>query len=90
MLSGVALAWMVRGAREHGFPAWGKTAAVVMFTATLVTGNASPEAHRLVAPLIAGGMFVLALACAARERSAVNVSLRSEGLASISTAAAGT
>ena len=76
MLSGVALAWLVRASRDRGFPAWGKTAAAVLFTATLLTGNANPASHRLVTPLIAGGMFVLALACAARELSSATASMR--------------
>jgi alpha-1,2-mannosyltransferase len=67
MLTGIALAWLVRAVGENGFPAWGKAAMVILFAATLLSGNFDPGSHLLIAPLIAAGGFVLAVAAAARE-----------------------
>jgi hypothetical protein len=75
MLSGVALAWLVRAGREHGFPAWGRTATAVLFIMALLTANVHPDSHRLVTSLTADGVLILALVCAARERAASAVTV---------------
>lgn len=67
MLPGIALAWLVRWGQHHVFPPWGRTALAVLFFGTLFTGNFDPHSHLLITPMIAAGMFVVALAAGVDE-----------------------
>ena len=62
VLSGIALAWLVRWGQRQGFPAWLRTGVVVLYVAALLTGNFGPGTHLVVTPLIALGAFALAAA----------------------------
>jgi alpha-1,2-mannosyltransferase len=68
VLSGVALAWLVRCGQQHGLPAWLRTGVTALYIAALLTGNFGPGTHLVVTPLIALGAFVLAAAAAWQER----------------------
>jgi alpha-1,2-mannosyltransferase len=68
LLSGVALAWLVRWGQRHGFPAWLRTGVIVLYMGALLTGNFGPGGHLVVTPLIALGAFVLAAAAALQEK----------------------
>jgi hypothetical protein len=60
MLSGLALAWLVRWGQERRFPAWLRTGVIVLYVAALLTGNFGPGAHLVVTPLVALGAFAMA------------------------------
>jgi alpha-1,2-mannosyltransferase len=75
MLSGVALAWLVRWGRQRGFPAWLRTGVIVLYVAALLTGNFGPGTHMVVTPLIALGAFALAAAAAWNERGTPSATL---------------
>jgi hypothetical protein len=67
VLSGVALAWLVRWGQRHGVPAWLRTGVIALYIAALLTGNFGPGAHLVVTPLIAFGVFALTAAAAWHE-----------------------
>jgi hypothetical protein len=67
MLSGIALAWLVRWGRQHGFPAWSRAMIAALYGATLLSGNFDPHSRMMITPLIAAGTVVLALIVAAAE-----------------------
>jgi alpha-1,2-mannosyltransferase len=67
ILSGIALAWLVRSGQQRGFPAWSRTVMAVLFVATLLSGNFDPQSQLLITPLIAACVFVLALVAAVAE-----------------------
>jgi alpha-1,2-mannosyltransferase len=67
VLSGVALAWLVRWGQLQGFPAWLRTGVILLYVAALLTGNFGPGTHLVVTPLIALGAFALAVAAAWQE-----------------------
>jgi alpha-1,2-mannosyltransferase len=67
MLSGIALAWLVRWGQQHGFPAWSRTMIATLYGATSLSGNFDPHSYTMTTPLIAAGTVVLALLAAAAE-----------------------
>ena len=67
VLSGVALAWLVRWGQRHGVPAWLRTGVIALYIAALLTGNFGPGAHLVVTPLFAFGVFALTAAAAWHE-----------------------
>ncbi len=67
MLSGIALAWLVRSGQQRGFPPWSRTVMAVLFVTTLLSGNFDPQSQLLITPLIATCVFVLALVAAVAE-----------------------
>jgi alpha-1,2-mannosyltransferase len=69
-LVGIALAWLVRAGREHGFPPWQQTGLVALFVSPLWSGNIGACQH-LVPPLAAALAFALALRQAGQERRAL-------------------
>ena len=80
VLSGVALAWLVRWGQLHGFPAWLRTGVIALYIAALLTGNFGPEAHLVVTPLVALGAFALAVAAAWQEGGHAHISPCGRGL----------
>ncbi len=68
MLSGMALAWLVRWSEGRCFPTWLGVGAVAVFIGSLLTGNFDPHSHLVVAPIVAVGVFAMAV-WAAREES---------------------
>lgn len=67
MLSGVAIAWLVRAGRTSGFAPWTKTLLAVSFVLPLLSGNLSGVDHRLIAPAAAALILALAAVAAWRE-----------------------
>ena len=65
MLSGVAIAWLVRSGE---FAPWTKTLMATAFVLPLVSGNLSGTAHWFIAPVAAWLVLALAVAAAWRER----------------------
>jgi alpha-1,2-mannosyltransferase len=70
MLSGMALAWLLRWGRERGAPPWLGPGVALLFIATMMTGNFDPQSHLLIAPLVAAGTLALALRAAVATRQA--------------------
>jgi alpha-1,2-mannosyltransferase len=66
MLSGVAIAWLVRAGQTNGFSPWSKTLLAVAFILPLLTGNVAGANNWLLAPATA--LLVLGLAAAAARR----------------------
>ncbi|MDR3535583.1 MAG: glycosyltransferase family 87 protein [Acetobacteraceae bacterium] len=60
MLSGIAFAWLVRAGWERGFPAWQKSAFLLLFVFALLSGNIGPG-QVLMPPAAAALVFALAL-----------------------------
>jgi hypothetical protein len=71
MLSGVAIAWLVRAARADGFLPWSKTLLAVAYVMPLVAGNLQGANHWFVAPIAAASVLGLAVAAAVRTRHSV-------------------
>ena len=67
MLSGMALAWLVRWSKARRFPAWLRVGAVAAYIGSLLTGNFDPHSHLVVAPLVAAGVFAMAVGAAQDE-----------------------
>jgi alpha-1,2-mannosyltransferase len=64
MITGVALAWLVRAGRKYGFPAWQQTGLAVLYLLPLFSGNTGVQV--LFPPAAVAGLgFVLALRQAA-------------------------
>lgn len=59
MLTGVAVAWLVRFRLRHGFGPGEKVAMGVLFLLPLLSGNLPFAAHLFLAPLAAGLGLVL-------------------------------
>ena len=68
MLTGVAMAWLIRAGLDDGFPPWSRTILAVLFMLPLLSGNLDSDSHLLIAPLSAMGGFLLALGFAWRAR----------------------
>ena len=67
VLSGIALAWLVRWGYQRGAPAWLTTAATMLYCAALASGNFHPTSHLLITPMIAIGTLGLAMGAATVE-----------------------
>lgn len=68
MLSGVAIAWLVRAGRSSGFAPWSKTLLAISFVLPLLSGNVGgAAAHWLIAPLDAAMVLTVAAMAALRE-----------------------
>lgn len=68
LLSGVAIAWLVRAGRTNGFAPWTKTLLAVAFVLPLLTGNLGGVDHWLLAPATAALVLALAVIGAWREQ----------------------
>lgn len=64
MLSGLALAWLVRHGVREGFPPWTRSAMVLVFLLPLLSSKVAGDARLLMAPAAALGTFALAVAFA--------------------------
>ncbi len=67
MLTGVAIAWLVRAGRTSGFAPWTKTLLAVSFVLPLLSGNLGGADHWLIAPTTAALVLALAATAAWRE-----------------------
>jgi hypothetical protein len=67
MLSGIALAWLVRWGYERGALARLAIPATTLYCAALLSGNFHPTSRLLITPIIAIGTLVLAMRAAALE-----------------------
>ncbi len=67
MLSGIALAWLVRWSEEGGIAGWLRAGIVAVYVGALLTGNFDPHSHLVVAPVVAAGVFALVVAVVWRE-----------------------
>ncbi|PPQ26548.1 glycosyltransferase family 87 protein [Rhodopila globiformis] len=67
VLSGIAMAWLVRWGHDHGFLPWQRLALAVLFVWPLLGLNMDPATYLLAPPAVAIGVFVLAWLCARRE-----------------------
>ncbi len=70
LLSGVAVAWLVRGGWERGFPPWQASTFPVLFALALLAGNIGPV-QLLMPPVTAALAFALALRQAWHDRGEV-------------------
>lgn len=68
MLSGMALAWLVRWSEGRCFPIWLRVGTVAVFIGSLLSGNFDPRSHFPVALIVAAATFAMAVG-AAREES---------------------
>jgi alpha-1,2-mannosyltransferase len=68
MLSGIAIAWLVRAGQERGFAPWTKSLLAVSFVLPLLSGNLGGIDHWLIAPAEAALVLTLAATAAWRER----------------------
>jgi hypothetical protein len=68
MLSGLAIAWLVRAGQARGFAPWTKTLLAVSFVLPLLSGNLGGIDHWLIAPIEAALVLALAATAAWREQ----------------------
>ena len=71
MVTGVALAWLVRDGREHGFPPWQPSLVALAFLLPLLSGNTGFDSQIGIPPLAAALGFGLALRQAFRGQALV-------------------
>ncbi len=67
LLAAVAVLWLVRGARDHGWLPWERTALAVLFVTPLFARNIAAALHVPVLPMAALALLVLAAARARHE-----------------------
>ena len=67
MVTGLAIAWLVRDGHEHGFPPWQKTGLTIGFLLPLLSGNLDPTVQSVASPLAAFLVMGLALRAALQD-----------------------
>src|ERR1700722_19477997 len=67
MLSGIALAWLIRWSEGAAIPNWLRMGTVAVYIGALLTGNFDPHSHLVVAPVIALGVFAMVAGAACRD-----------------------
>jgi alpha-1,2-mannosyltransferase len=67
MLSGIALAWLIRWNGGAAIPSWLRVGTVAVYIGALLTGNFDPHSHLVVAPVVAVGVFAMVVAAACRD-----------------------
>jgi hypothetical protein len=67
MLSGIAMAWLVRWSHEHGFLRWQRLTLAVLFVWPILGLNLDPGTYVLAPPTVSVGVFAMAWLCARRE-----------------------
>lgn len=75
MLSGIALAWLIRWGEGDGVPGWLRVGTVAVYIGALLSGNFDPHSHLVVAPVIAAGVFGMVVGAARREGKAPSPTL---------------
>jgi len=67
MVTGLAIAWLVRDGHEHGFPPWQKTGLTIGFLLPLLSGNLDTTMQGIASPLAAFLVMGLALRAALQD-----------------------
>ena len=70
MMAAIAMAWLVRSARENAIPHWEKFTLLIIFLVPLVSRNLGTDLHLPLAPLAAISLFGIAVTHAWREVAA--------------------
>jgi hypothetical protein len=78
MTPAVAVAWLVRAARQSGFPPWEKAAMLVLFAVALLSRDIGMTLHVPIGPLASLAVLALVVAAARREISCRKAGARPE------------